>query len=737
MQAHRPTVTPHLGIRNRGGLKSGRRALVLLAALGAAATAHAQVVAETVGERMARFYPSPEAKQSALPSFALESPRDAQGAVAEGFPVRPEFSTDDQGRQVTTITIEPGTSLYGTGEVPGQLLRNGRRTITWNTDAYAYGYDSPSLYQSHPWVLAVRADGSSFGVLADTTYRTLVDKTEPGVIRFAAEGVEHPVYVLDGDSPQDVLRQLADLTGTIDMPPKWAIGYHQCRYSYEPDARVREIAEGFRTRGIPADVIWIDIDYMDAFKCFTFDPAKFPNPTGLNSDLEAQGFKTVWMINPGIKAEPGYFVYDQGTAGDHWVKSADGTPYQGEVWPGMCVFPDYTREATRAWWQTLYADYMATGIDGVWNDMNEPAIFNVESKTMPEDNIHRADEAFGGQGTHARFHNVYGLLMVKSSREGIMAANPDKRPFVLSRANYIGGHRYAATWSGDNIASWEHLEWSVPMTLNLSLSGNPFNGPDIGGFAGNGDAEMFSRWMGIGAMLPFARGHTGKGNIDKEPWSFGPEVEATARRAIQRRYILMPYLYTLFYEAHATGMPVARPMFFADPADPALRSEDDAFLLGSDLIVATQPGRVRDRVHAMPDGIWRPFDFGGDSRDPDLPGLFIRGGAILPTGPVVQHVGEKPLDPLTLIVCLDEEGRAEGTVYEDAGEGLGYKSGEYSLRTYVAEQSGREVVVRLADQQGNRATPARNLRVRLIMPDGWEYAGEGRDGAPIRIRIAE
>ena len=736
MQAHRPTVTPHRGILNSGRIRA-HRALAILAVISAGAAAQAQVVAETVGERMARFFPSPEAKQSALPSFGLESPREAQGAVADGFPVRPEFSTDDEGRQVTTITIEPGTSLYGTGEVPGQLLRNGRRTITWNTDAYAYGYDSPSLYQSHPWVLAVRADGSAFGVLADTTYRTLVDKTQPGVIQFSAEGVEHPVYVLDGDSPQDVLRQLADLTGTIDMPPKWAIGYHQCRYSYEPDARVREIADGFRARGIPADVIWIDIDYMDAFKCFTFDPAKFPNPTALNEDLEAQGFKTVWMINPGIKAEPGYFVYDQGTAGDHWVKSADGTPYQGEVWPGMCVFPDYTREATRAWWQTLYADYMATGIDGVWNDMNEPAIFNVESKTMPEDNIHRADEDFGGQGTHARFHNVYGLLMVKSSREGIMAANPDKRPFVLSRANYIGGHRYAATWSGDNIASWEHLEWSVPMTLNLALSGNPFNGPDIGGFAGNGDAEMFSRWMGIGAMLPFARGHTGKGNIDKEPWSFGPEVEATARRAIERRYILMPYLYTLFYEAHTEGMPVARPMFFADPADPALRSEDDAFLLGSDLIVATQPGRVRDRVHAMPAGIWRPFDFGGDSRDPDLPGLFIRGGAILPTGPVVQHVGEKPLDPLTLIVCLDEEGRAEGTVYEDAGEGHGYKSGEYSLRTYVAEQAGREVVVRLADQQGNRATPARNLRVRLIMPDGWEYAGEGRDGAPIRIRVAE
>ena len=697
----------------------------------------AQTVAESVGQGIARFYPSPEAKLGALPSFALQAPRPAQGGVPDSFDPRPAFDTDDQNRQISTITIEPGTSLYGTGEVPGQLLRNGRRTITWNTDAYGYGFNAPSLYQSHPWVLAVRPDGSAFGVLADTTYRTEVDLTDGSTIRFAAEGTPHPVYVLASDSPQGVLRQLADLTGTIAMPPKWSLGYHQCRYSYEPDARVREIAENFRLRRIPADVIWMDIDYMDGYRCFTFDPVKFPSPQGLNEDLHRRGFKTVWMIDPGLKAEPGYFVYDQGTAGDHWVKTASGADFQGEVWPGMCVFPDYTRAETREWWASLYKDFMATGIDGVWNDMNEPAVFNVTSKTMPEDNHHRADEELGGPGPHARYHNVYGMLMVKASREGIMAANPDKRPFVLSRANFIGGHRYAATWSGDNIASWEHLEWSVPMTLNLSLSGNPFNGPDIGGFAGNGDGELFSRWMGIGAMLPFARGHTGKGNIDKEPWAFGPEVEATCRRAIERRYILMPYLYTLFHEAHTTGLPVARPLFFADPADPALRSEDDAFLLGDRLLVATQPGRVRDRVHAVPGGIWRPFDFGGDSRDQDLPRIYIRGGSIIPTGPVTQFVDELPLDPLTLIVCLDEEGRASGTLYEDAGEGNAHAAGDYSLRTYVAEQTGREVIVRLADQQGNRPSPARTVRVRLIMPDGWEYSGEGRDGAPIRIRIAE
>jgi len=645
-----------------------------------------QLVADSIAPGTVRYYASEEAKAGARPSVALLEEPEPIGPVPDGFEVKPEFELAEDGRWVASIGIEAGTSLYGTGEVAGQLLRNGRTITCWNFDAYGYGdLEPPHLYQSHPWVLAVRPDGTSYGVLADTTYRCEVDLTD-GIV-FRAEGPAYPVMVIERDSPQGVVRALAERTGTMPMPPKWALGYHQCRYSYYPDERVREIAREFRARDIPCDVIWMDIDYMDGYRCFTFDPERFPDPSGLNEHLHDRGYHSVWMIDPGIKAEPGYFVYDEGTERDVWVKQADGSVYIGEVWPGDCVFPDYTNAGVREWWAGLYEEFLAVGIDGVWNDMNEPAVFGVESKTMPLDNRHDADPELGGAGPHAAYHNIYGMQMVRATREGVLAARPNKRPFVLSRANYIGGQRYAATWTGDNTANWYHMESSVPMVLNLGLSGNPFTGPDIGGFDGNGprggEAELFERWMGIGALLPFSRGHTGKGNIDKEPWAFGEKVERTSRQALNRRYKLMPYLYTVFREASETGLPVCRPLFFTDPTDRALRSEDDAFLLGRDVLVVGKMTPGMERVVAMPRGDWRALEL-EDDPDPTLPDLYVRPGAIVPVGPVMEYVDESPLDTLTLYVNPGEDGTAEGALYEDAGDGFGYRRGEYLLTTYRA-----------------------------------------------------
>ncbi|TVQ61277.1 MAG: DUF5110 domain-containing protein [Phycisphaerales bacterium] len=690
-----------------------------------------------------RFDHSAEARENALPSISFIEPerRERGEAVTEGgWAVRPEFSTDDDGRYVARIPLQAGTSLYGTGEVPGQLLRNGRVTETWNTDAYAYNNNSLSLYQSHPYVLAVRADGTAFGVIADTTYRCRIETRDDAIV-FAAEGRAFPLIVIDGATPQEVTSKLAELTGYMPMPPKWAIGYHQCRYSYYPESVVRELAEGFRKRNIPCDVIWMDIDYMDGFRTFTFSDEHFPDPKGLNDWLLSKGFHNVWMINPGVKDEEGYFVRDQLVEGDHAVKRADGSTFRGEVWPGPCLFPDFTRRETREWWATLYQDFIAQNVTGVWNDMNEPAIFNVESKTMPEDNVHRADEALGGEGNHQRYHNIYGMQMVSASRDGIQAAAPDRRVFVLSRANFLGGHRYAATWSGDNVADWDHLEWSVSMTLNLGLSGQPFNGPDIGGFAGNGTAEMFRRWMAVGAMMPFARGHTGKGNIDKEPWSFGAEVEATSRRALERRYVMLPYFYTLFREAATTGLPVMRPVFFADPADPALRSEDDAFLLGSGVLVVPFMTPEADRVFALPKGDWRRFDFAhkidGDSEDEYLPEMYLKAGSILPTGPVKQYVGERPLDELTLIVALDNNGRASGTLYEDDGDGHAYREGGFRLTEFRASLVGDIVTVTSRVAEGDWAPAERRVHVRIIHEDGRVTTGTERSNRPIRIELRD
>jgi len=727
--------------RSGAGRSGAAPALLLVAVLaaghGAPAVADAgALVAEACGEGIVRFFASPAVRQDHLPSLALVRPLTATGPAAPGFPVHPVFQRI-AGRAAARIAVEPGTSLYGTGEAAGPLLRNGHRCVAWNFDAYGYDTGSLSLYQSHPWVLAVRADGSAFGVLADTSYRCLLDLTQD--ILIVADGPDFPLLVIDRDSPQAVLEALAQLVGTLPLPPLWALGYHQCRYSYTPASRVLEVAREFRRRHIPCDVIWLDIDYMDGYRCFTFHPQDFPDPDGLTRQLHEQGFRTVAILDPGIKEEPGYAVYDSGTQLDVWVRTRLGEPYRGTVWPGTCVFPDFTSASVRGWWAGWVGGFLAHGLDGLWNDMNEPAIFNVESKTMPLDNRHRADPELGGPGPHARYHNVYGMLMARASQEGMLAARPERRPFVLSRANFLGGQRYAACWTGDNTATWEHLDLSIPMALNLGLSGQPFCGPDIGGFAGDGGAHLFARWLGFGALLPFARGHTGKGQRDKEPWAFGPEVEQICRLALQRRYRLLPFLYTLFEEASRSGLPVARPLFFADPADPALRSADDAFLLGDDLLVAVQtaPGTRRAAVpSAFADwaGVTGVF---GDAQQPDLPDLCLRPGAILPLGPVREHVAPEPADPLTLLICPDGEGHAEGWLYEDVGEGFGYRRGEFRRLLFAARCAGDTLVVTSRVVEGDWERPERRLEVYLLSASGAIHFGPLPDSATLRLVLPD
>lgn len=697
---------------------------------------HAFLVADGV----ARFRDPADAERPAGPSLAVVATVRPRAPLPLTFRARPMFGSSKEGeglRRVIRVAIEEGTSLYGTGEIAGPLLRNGARTICWTTDSFEYDQTNQSLYQAHPWVLAVRVDGTSFGVLADTTCKCEIDLTTD--IRFSVDDAAPPfaVYIIERDTPQQVVAALADLTGEIPMPPKWALGYQQSRWSYEPASKVVELAEEFRKRRMPCDVIWMDIDYMDGFRCFTFDGIKFPEPAALNAELHARGFKSVWMIDPGIKVDPDYWVYQQGQAGDHFLKDSQGNEYHGKVWPGECAFPDFTRAATRQWWGELYRGFLDHGIDGVWNDMNEPAIFDNPQKQMPEDNFHRADEALGGPAAHARYHNTYGMLMVRATREGIARIRPDKRPFVLTRSNFIGGHRYAATWTGDNKSTWEHLAWSIPMALNMGLSGQPFVGPDIGGFAGEADGTLFARWMGIGAMLPFARGHSIKDSKPHEPWAFGEECEATCRRALERRYRLLPYVYSLFREASKTDVPVVRPVFFADPRDPRLREVEDCFLLGGDVLVRCRVMEDGENQSPMPGGIWReyePVPMEGGGSDPELPTLFIRGGAIVPLGPVQQYTDEKPLNPLTLVVCPDGHGKAKGQLYEDAGDGFAYMDGFFRLSEFHAEVEGDHLTLMWLAPFGRMHVHGREVEV-VVLTEGGERRGVGREGKAIRVGL--
>ena len=580
--------------------------------------------------------------------------------------IKPEFTENPNG---VTVRVETGPAdFYGGGEVTGPLRRNSTTIELWNHDNYRYlDHGGKRLYQSHPWAMGVRRDGSSFGVLFDTTYRAFLSMREHDV-EFRSTAPALNVYVIEGKTPQEVVRGLARLTGTTPLPPRWALGYHQCRYSYAPDSEVRRIALEFRKRHIPCDVLWMDIDYMRGYRIFTFDPEGFPDPKGLNDFLHEHGFKGIWMIDPGVKKEPGYFVFDQGSQRDVWVKDTFGQPYVGKVWPGDCQFPDFTRSDVRQWWAGLYDNFAKLGVDGVWNDMNEPAVFEGVDKSMPVDNRHE-------NGSHLQFHNVYGMTMARGTREGMQAARPDKRPFVLTRANFIGGQRYAATWTGDNESSWDHLKLSVPMSLTLGLSGQPFSGPDLGGFALDATPDLWGNWVGHGAFLPFCRAHSSKDTERKEPWSFGPEVEKAARTALQRRYRLLPYFYTLFERSSRTGDPVMQPVFFADPADVSLRTEQQAFMVGEDLLVvprwALNP--------KLPKGGW--VDILKED-GPYQARLLQRAGSVIPLGSAIESTDQP--SQLTLSVCPDANGRAQGDLYLDEGDG--YKPGQL---LHLQAQDGR------------------------------------------------
>lgn len=674
-----------------------------------------------LGNGIARFLPAGVTCETLPRSFALLRPISAMGVVPPSWVVRPSFLRSSSGFEAT-IATETDISLYGTGEVAGRLLRNGTVTEVWAKQPFridadgsvASNYDdlSPSLYQAHPWVLAVRADGSAFGVIADTTYRLTIDLRE-GIRLQSSE--PFAVIVIEGDSPQRVLHRLADLTGKIELPPHWALGYQQSRFSYYPDESVREVALELRSRRIPCDVIWIDIHYMDDYKVFTFDRERFPDPRATNRYLKDLGFRTVWILDPAVKSEPGYSVYDQGVYGGHFLRDRDGAEYHGVTWPGDAAFPDYTRPETRTWWKALTIEFLANEMDGLWIDLNEPSPILPLGAEVPESAQHEG----GGDlapGPHAQYHNVYGMLMAQATHEAMREARPDRRPFVLSRSNYLGGQRYAATWTGDNTASWDHLRWSVPMVLNLGLSGQPFSGPDIGGFAGLPSPELFAHWIGVGAFFPFSRTHTSL-KEPQEPWSFGSETESTARTALARRYRLLPYLYTVFREAALNGLPVMRPVFFADPTDLRLRAEYHAFLIGSDLLVV--PRLSPDEAHDfnLPKGHWRKLTLVGEDPETNAahPTLHIRDGAIIPIGPGGQTTSEAMSSPLTLLVSLDDEERAHGTLYEDDGEGYGYLDGDYRLTQFTAAMKGGRLEVRIEKQEGGRARPNREVHIEHII----------------------
>ncbi|MEW6423440.1 MAG: TIM-barrel domain-containing protein [Bacillota bacterium] len=455
----------------------------------------------------------------------------------------------------------------------------------------------------------------------------------------------------------------------------------------------------FRDKDIPCDVIYLDIDYMDHYKCFTWGEA-FQDYQDLIRDLHAQGFKIVTIINPGLKIEPGYHPYDSGVSQGMFIVDQEGSYVAKRVWAGRSHFPDFLNPSVQKWWGELVAEFVKSGVDGIWCDMNEPTTFD-SKRTLPPDVIHKLSDTV--KFPHERVHNLYGFLMSKATYEGLLKAT--HLPYVITRATYLGGQKYATTWTGDNVSNWEHFRASIPMILNLGLSGQPVVGPDIGGFEGTPSPELYERWILQGALYPYSRTHTRKGTNDQEPWSFGPNVETSARKAIKLRYQLVPYLYSLLFEATQNGQPIMRPIFYRAPTVEALKPEfyETEFLLGPSLLVAPLMDPAPARSCYLPPGAWFSWWCGKERKggqiyqtspeeDTNLP-LFIRENAIIPMYPDAPcFIPNCSLKNLEILVAVKNQ--AEGMIVEyfDRESLLAYevlfsmKSGYIEGKIYVKRQ---------------------------------------------------
>ena len=480
------------------------------------------------------------------------------------------------------------------------------------------------LYRAIPFYYGLR-NGIGYGIFFDNTFRTFFDfaSERSDVTSFWAHGGEMNYYFIYGPSLMEVAEGYTQLTGTCEMPPMWALGYHQCRWSYYPESRVRELADNFRRRKIPCDALYLDIDYMDGYRCFTWNNEHFPKPAQLIRDLDDEGFRTVVIIDPGIKIDPGYEIFDQGLANDYFCRRTDGPYVKGNVWPGECYFPDFTNPEVRNWWSGLFRDLIRKdGVSGVWNDMNEPALFDTSDRTVPHDVRHDYD---GNPCSHRKAHNIYGMQMSRATYEGVKRYLYPERPFMITRASYSGGQRFASVWTGDNTSSWEHLRLANLQSQRLSVSGFSFVGSDIGGFNDLADGELFVRWLQCAIFHPLCRAHTmgdhGHGaaeidteaveakaaqvNSDQEPWSFGEEYEAVARKAIEFRYQILPLIYTAFWQHIQYGTPIIRPLAFLDHTDHETYGRMDEFSLGDHLLVCPvlQPESESRKLY-LPHGKW-------------------------------------------------------------------------------------------------------------------------------------
>ncbi|PYS71341.1 MAG: hypothetical protein DMF73_10945, partial [Acidobacteria bacterium] len=494
--------------------------------------------------------------------------------------------------------------FYGLGEKAAPLDKRRGFFVNWNSDTPGYTVGRDPIYQTIPFYLGLQK-GAAYGIFFDNSYRSYFDFGRLSQERtwFGAEGGELNYYFFYGPSIKKIVSRYADLTGHMPLVPLWALGVQQCRYSYYPESVVDEVVRQYREHDLPLDVIYLDIHYMNGYRVFTFDPKRFPDPKGLIDRLSKQGVKTVVIVDPGVKYQPSmadapainsskpelqpqdqrYYVFDQGLVGKYFQHRTTDQLFIPRVWPGDSTFVDFTSPQARRWWGDLHRAYTDNGVAGIWNDMNEPADF-IDQTGKNQMDVVSYDE--GENSTHAKNRNVFALLMARATYEGLARLQPDRRPFVITRAGYAGIQRYSTMWTGDTNSTWDSLALNVPMFTTLGLSGEPFVGSDVGGFIGRATGELLVRSYQVGFLAPFFRNHHAIDGYDQEPWRFGKYYEDIIRRYLKLRYQLLPFLYTTLEEAHRTGVPLFRPLMLNYQDDPNTYNLDDEFMIGEDLLVA-------------------------------------------------------------------------------------------------------------------------------------------------------
>ncbi len=637
-----------------------------------------------------------------------------------------------------TRALPEHENFYGFGEHTKAMNKRGEFLPLWNWDPdMGHGPQTGRMYSEIPFFLSISpTTGNATGLLVDHTGNTEMDMGHSNAtqVQITVQGDSLTFYFFAGPTPADVLRQYTDLTGRMPMPPRWALGHHQGRWSYFTDQEVRAITTQFRERNHACESLWLDIDHMDGFRTFTWNTKTFPDPTKLNQDMLEQGFHLIPVINPGIKADRDYVVYQQGLAHGYLCRKQGGDLFMGTAWPDDCNFADFSRSDVRKWWGDLFHGFLQQGIAGSWNDMNEPSQATMiekkynkrTQKTFSDDVMHIAsgENITGPDGPpilHKFFHNAYGLQMARAMREGTQRFAPDKRPFVLSRSGTAGIQRYSATWTGDNSSWWEHISLAIRMCLNMGISGQPFMCANIGGFWENCTGELLVRFAQLGAFLPLCWNHNATGNVPQEPWAFGEPYESAYRKAIEQRYRLLPYLYNVFHEASVNGTPIIRPIFYHYWQEQAVYDVEDAFLVGESLLTApiTTEGAKSRQVY-LPQGTWVNYwngthYQGGKAYEIAAPldqwPLFVRGNSILASGPMMQFIGQHETDPMTLTCYMVNEGKATVTLYEDDGNSMAYQRGAFASTVITCQIAGEQVTVDIEEQHDNYHPPRTTYEV--------------------------